>query len=270
MLRQPLDINRRSPAMPSLSELEAQAATRTVPAPEPTQSGAPPSPRDYAQANRPFFDSKRLASAPGLPQRQATGQAPSPTLANAAPRVGAQPPAAASTSVPSQLRKEASTPHLDSSDQWGAVDRFEVIASPAPLGRRVGAWIIDGVCIAGCVGALVWGTTSLVGLKRSVISALPTIALPLVALTALCAAVYGALCAFGWHGQTVGRRVLGLHLVDATGQPPQPLRAAARGILALASFAVFLGGFWLALFDRRGQTLHDKMTATFVVRLKAT
>ncbi|RYZ38766.1 MAG: RDD family protein, partial [Myxococcaceae bacterium] len=26
------------------------------------------------------------------------------------------------------------------------------------------------------------------------------------------------------------------------------------------------GGFWMALFDRRGQTLHDKLTSTFVVQ----
>ncbi len=32
------------------------------------------------------------------------------------------------------------------------------------------------------------------------------------------------------------------------------------------SFVPFLAGFWLALFDRRGQTLHDKLTQTFVVR----
>jgi uncharacterized RDD family membrane protein YckC len=41
-----------------------------------------------------------------------------------------------------------------------------------------------------------------------------------------------------------------------------------RAALSLASFGLFLSGFWLALFDRRGQTLHDKLTSTFVVQLK--
>ena len=31
--------------------------------------------------------------------------------------------------------------------------------------------------------------------------------------------------------------------------------------------AFLLAGFWVALFDRRGQTLHDKLTSTFVVRM---
>ena len=39
-------------------------------------------------------------------------------------------------------------------------------------------------------------------------------------------------------------------------------------MLSLLSFALFLSGFWLALFDRHGQTLHDKLTKTFVVKLQ--
>jgi hypothetical protein len=39
-----------------------------------------------------------------------------------------------------------------------------------------------------------------------------------------------------------------------------------RALLSLISAGAFLGGFWLAIFDRRGQTLHDKLTRTFVVR----
>jgi uncharacterized RDD family membrane protein YckC len=55
--------------------------------------------------------------------------------------------------------------------------------------------------------------------------------------------------------------------VDDSGAAPGPARALVRAALALVSFALFLAGFWLALFDRRGQTLHDKLTRTFVVRL---
>ena len=70
-----------------------------------------------------------------------------------------------------------------------------------------------------------------------------------------------------WNGRTPGRRTFGIHLVDNSGHAPGPMRALTRAGLSLVSFALFLSGFWLALFDRHGQTLHDKLTRTFVVRL---
>ena len=76
----------------------------------------------------------------------------------------------------------------------------------------------------------------------------------------------GNLAAFLWNGRTLGRLLLGLRLVDTHGVAPAPGRAIVRAILASLSFVLFLGGFWMALFDRRGQTLHDKLTSTFVVQ----
>ncbi|MCA2978043.1 MAG: RDD family protein, partial [Myxococcaceae bacterium] len=89
-----------------------------------------------------------------------------------------------------------------------------------------------------------------------------------VGVVSFVAFVYTTLFAFLWRGRTPGRLLLGIHLVDATGQAPHAGRALVRAALSLASFGLFLSGFWLALFDRKGQTLHDKLTSTFVVRLK--
>jgi uncharacterized RDD family membrane protein YckC len=94
-----------------------------------------------------------------------------------------------------------------------------------------------------------------------------TVALPALALAAVFAFVYTTLFAFLFHGRTVGRRLVGIHLVDGTGAAPGAGRALVRAGLSLVSFGLFLSGFWLALFDRHGQTLHDKLTRTFVVRL---
>jgi uncharacterized RDD family membrane protein YckC len=80
------------------------------------------------------------------------------------------------------------------------------------------------------------------------------------------AIAYSAAFAVLMNGRTFGRLMAGIRLVDRTGLPPSPTRAVIRALLAGVSFALFLGGFWLALFDRRGQTLHDKLTSTFVVR----
>jgi uncharacterized RDD family membrane protein YckC len=96
--------------------------------------------------------------------------------------------------------------------------------------------------------------------------ALESVLIPSAILCALVAIVYSTAFGFLWGGRTLGRRLTGICLVDDHGLPPTPARAGMRALLSLVSFALFLGGFWLALFDRRGQTLHDKLTSTFVVR----
>jgi uncharacterized RDD family membrane protein YckC len=101
-------------------------------------------------------------------------------------------------------------------------------------------------------------------------------------------------CAWG-GGRTPGKRLLGLRVVDARGQAPGPLRAAARyAIFAvpyflngahlpasllfgpgvyLVSLLVFgIGGIslYLFVFDRRSRSaLHDRWTRTAVVRAAA-
>ena len=95
-----------------------------------------------------------------------------------------------------------------------------------------------------------------------------SIAVPGLGLAAVLAFVYTTLFAVLWSGRTPGRRLMGIHLVDSTGQAPGPTRALIRAVLSLVSFGLFLSGFWLALFDRHGQTLHDKLTRTFVVKLQ--
>lgn len=88
---------------------------------------------------------------------------------------------------------------------------------------------------------------------------------PASVLALVLGAVYSAVFAILWGGRTPGRRVAGIRLVDGRGTPPAPARALVRAVLSIFSFAFLLAGFWLALFDRRGQTLHDKLTRTFVV-----
>jgi len=51
----------------------------------------------------------------------------------------------------------------------------------------------------------------------------------------------------------------GQRLRTLEGQPLEPIVAFARALLAVFSGALGLFGFVLALFDLRGQTLHDKL-----------
>jgi uncharacterized RDD family membrane protein YckC len=162
----------------------------------------------------------------------------------------------------------------------GASAQAEAVihASVAPLWRRAGAALVDlgavlamgavYLTIAASVAGVQPPSSQLPGLDALMmrVRALEPVLLPSVALILLLACTYSAV--FGWlgRGRTLGRRLFGLQLVDLTGLPPTPARALARGVLSLLSFVLFLGGFWLMLFDRKGQTLHDKLTSTFVVR----
>jgi uncharacterized RDD family membrane protein YckC len=74
-------------------------------------------------------------------------------------------------------------------------------------------------------------------------------------------------------GQTIGKRVMKLKIVDAeTGAPMDGPAATKRWIIGLlmgfVSVAHLLDGLW-QLWDERKQTLHDKVARTVVVRVPA-
>lgn len=155
----------------------------------------------------------------------------------------------------------------------------EVRARPAALWQRITAFVVDGGLVAGVLAlylsvaaALVRPAgapdTQLTGLDATMarIHQLHSVLVPCAALAFVLGVAYTAVFALLWNGRTPGRRLLGIRLVDQSGLAPAPGRAIARAALAVVSFVPFLAGFWLALFDRRGQTLHDKLTQTFVVR----
>ncbi len=130
--------------------------------------------------------------------------------------------------------------------------------------------IVDrrGVTLASSVAGVKGPQPGLTGLDAFVawLRAMHSVLLPGVVLVLVLATVYCTVAAFLWNGRTLGRLLLGLRLVDTHGMAPTPGRAIFRALLAGLSFVLFLGGFWMALFDRRGQTLHDKLTSTFVVQ----
>ncbi|MBL0697498.1 RDD family protein [Comamonas sp. JC664] len=154
----------------------------------------------------------------------------------------------------------------------------EVRARPAALWRRLLSFSVDTAAIAGVAALYITLASSVTGMKSpdaglsgldafvSWLRALHTILIPGFFLVLVLALVYCAVAAFLWNGRTLGRLLLGLRLVDTHGLAPAPGRAILRALLASVSFVFFLGGFWMALFDRRGQTLHDKLTSTFVVQ----
>jgi len=154
----------------------------------------------------------------------------------------------------------------------------EVHAQVAPVWRRLVAFFVDGMAISSVVALYFWAASSIAGTSASPlrvsgidrwverIAAIQSVIIPGLVLATLIALAYSAAFAVLWNGRTLGRLLAGIRLVDRSGLPPSPTRAVVRALLSAVSFGLFLGGFWLALFDRRGQTLHDKLTSTFVVR----
>jgi uncharacterized RDD family membrane protein YckC len=159
-----------------------------------------------------------------------------------------------------------------------ADELVEIHARPAALWRRAIALAIDTVDVLAVLALYLFialaiagkpvGGTQMTGLDAWMARAqsIQTILVPGLLLAAVLAVAYSAAFGFLCDGRTPGRLVTGIRLVDQSGLAPAPARAILRAFLAVLSFAIFLGGFWLALVDRRGQTLHDKLTRTLLVQ----
>ena len=71
------------------------------------------------------------------------------------------------------------------------------------------------------------------------------------------------------RGGTLGRRALGLRVIDDSRKPPGVRIGAALFLLSIISRLVLgLGYLWMVK-DRRKQTWHDKACGTYVVRTRA-
>jgi len=69
-----------------------------------------------------------------------------------------------------------------------------------------------------------------------------------------------------WHGQTPGKRLLGVRVLRLDGKPITWWTAFERFGGYVAGFATGLLDFFLLVRDRNRQTLHDKIVDTVVVR----
>lgn len=263
----PLRTGALPPAPPNLSRTarlpEALAAERPPAALRPPSAAAPRTPPPEPP---PFL---------GGP----AGQVPTtPAVPRAMPPASPAPshrPAEAPTSPPVTRWEDEATLAAMPVNEPG---QNELKARPAALWRRLLSFSIDALAIGAVAALYLMVASAIAGLQSSgsapagldgwvvKLRSLESILVPGFFLLVVLAVVYCAVAAFLWDGRTLGRRLLGLQLVDSHGLAPAPARSVVRALLAAVSFCLFLGGFWLALFDRRGQTLHDKLTSTFVVQ----
>jgi uncharacterized RDD family membrane protein YckC len=92
----------------------------------------------------------------------------------------------------------------------------------------------------------------------------------LFALLYLAASLLAGMTYFTWFhgigGRTPGKILLGLRVIQASGDPMTPGVAFLRWVGYLISGPVFCLGFLWVAFDGRKQGWHDKIAATLVIR----
>jgi uncharacterized RDD family membrane protein YckC len=79
---------------------------------------------------------------------------------------------------------------------------------------------------------------------------------------------YGAVLEWRWHGQTLGKRVVGLRVLQDNGTAITFVQAAVRNLVRIVDIlpGTYLTGGVTALLDRRGRRLGDIAAGTVVVR----
>ena len=83
------------------------------------------------------------------------------------------------------------------------------------------------------------------------------------------AIAYFSLLPFWWKGQTVGKRVFGLRVVELTGKPLGLMTCFGRYGGYAAGLATGGMGFWQILWDPNRQAVQDKLAHTVVIDLRA-
>jgi hypothetical protein len=82
------------------------------------------------------------------------------------------------------------------------------------------------------------------------------------------AILYFALLPVRWNGQTIGKRLLGLRVVELTGKPMTAMRAFKRYGGYAAGLATGLFGFAQVFWDPNRQAIQDKTAHTVVIDLR--
>jgi uncharacterized RDD family membrane protein YckC len=134
----------------------------------------------------------------------------------------------------------------------------QILAGPS---ARFFAWLIDTACLF-AVGSLL-GTV--LGLLRALS---PGIAQALMIIGYFVASIaYGIVLEWAWRGQTIGKKVMGLRVVDVEGMRLQFDQIVTRNLLRAVDMlpvAYFVGGV-TSWFSERCQRLGDMAANTVVV-----
>ncbi len=130
--------------------------------------------------------------------------------------------------------------------------------------HRVGAYLIDSLVTAPfAILAVVLGRDTDAATGAPTLNAMYFVFIAL----ALVLSGYNRWYLAGRTGQSWGRKALSIRLVgEQTGQPIGPLLAFARDLAHFVDSVICYVGYLFPLWDKKRQTLADKIVKTVVVR----
>ena len=131
-----------------------------------------------------------------------------------------------------------------------------------PVSRAL-AYLVDFLLVVAIDALLIFLFSLLSLISRDLSEALLQVglfALPII---------YGVLAEWLWRGQTVGKRIFQLRVVDAEGLKLRPSQLILRNLLRAVDFLPFfyLVGGITTLLNRKGQRLGDLAAGTVVIRI---
>jgi uncharacterized RDD family membrane protein YckC len=142
---------------------------------------------------------------------------------------------------------------------------------PAPNGSRFVAAFIDGavlmisgMIIGGVFGAVLGGIMGANGATVEQIQ--ESVQLPANALGILIGWLYMAIQESSASGATIGKKAMGLRVINLNGDQISFLRATGRHFSRILCFLTIFIGYLLILFNDQRQGLHDMLASTRVVK----
>jgi uncharacterized RDD family membrane protein YckC len=135
----------------------------------------------------------------------------------------------------------------------------QLLAGPVP---RFAAWLVDLICLLAGFGLLGYLLVLAAFLGPNVLGMISTLAYFVLSIG------YGIVCEWIWRGQTVGKRMFRLRVVDAEGLRLQPSQIVIRNLLRFVDslpLFYFVGGVW-CWFSPKSQRLGDLAANTVVIR----
>jgi len=134
-----------------------------------------------------------------------------------------------------------------------------LLAGPVP---RFLAWLMDLLCVAALLIGAQFALAFLAAVSRGLAAALQFLTIFAIWFG------YGILLEWLWRGRTVGKRVLGLRVIDEHGLRLQFNQIVVRNLLRLVDMLplLYMVGGLACVLSRRSQRLGDIAANTVVVR----
>lgn len=147
----------------------------------------------------------------------------------------------------------------------------------AGIGNRVLAALIDTIityAIVAIIGLIFWGTVTVLGMLDIAEQerALITGAIGMVAILLVFIITFGYFIFFEglWHGQTPGKKLVSIRVIEANGQPVGWGGVVLRNLIRTLDTGLAFVGLIPMILDRNEKRLGDYAAGTIVVRERKT